>query len=184
MERDAVSAGVSEYGGLFSTAQIRILICYIISTINEPIPGRQLADTLHYEAIANCFEVNDSIAWLCNSGHLKLVDEKEDTYVITDLGRDTAETLKTTLPLTVKDRAYTAALKMLSRYRYTKETDYKISCEDGRTFLTCTAYDGKQPFISVKLMVGDTEQALHIKEKFLNSPTNLYAQIISLITKK
>ena len=84
MERDAVSAGVSEIGGLFSTADIRILICYLLSSIKDPVPGRKLADLLHFEGIANCFEVNDSIAFLLNNGQLRLIDEKEDTYVITD----------------------------------------------------------------------------------------------------
>ena len=68
MENDALAAGVSRIGGLFSTADIRILICYIISSIGEPVPGRLLADILHYEGIANCFEVNDSIAALLKNG--------------------------------------------------------------------------------------------------------------------
>ena len=29
MEKDALSAGVSKVGGLFSTAEIKILVCYI-----------------------------------------------------------------------------------------------------------------------------------------------------------
>ena len=61
LEKDAVSAGVSEIGGLFSTAEIKILVCYIISSIDSPVPGQMLANVLHYEGIANCFEVNDAI---------------------------------------------------------------------------------------------------------------------------
>ena len=184
LERDAVSAGVAEIGGLFSTAEVRILICYILSAIKEPVPGRLLADTLHYEAIANCFEVNDSIAALCKSGHLITVSESEDTYTATDLGRDTAETLKTTLPLTVKSRAHSAALKMMLRYRNTKETDIKVSREGDRTFITCTALDGEAPFMSIKLLVTDEDQANYIKERFLSGSTNIYSEIISLLTAK
>lgn len=183
MERDAVSAGVSEIGGLFSSAEVRILICYLLSTINSPVPGRNLADLLHYEGIANCFEVNDSIAALCKNGFLKLIDEKEDTYEITQSGRDIAETLKTSLPITVKNRAYKAAIKMVSRYNHAKETDIKISREDDRTFITCTALDGMKPFMSVKLMVTDEEQALFIKDKFIDDPSAIYSKIISMLTK-
>lgn len=184
MEKDAVSAGVAEFGGLFSIAEIRILICYLLSSIPDAVPGRKLADTLHYEAIANFFEVNDSIASLCKSGHIKCVDEKEDLYVITPFGREIAETLKTSLPYTVKDRAYSAAIKMVSYYRHTKETDIKISREGDRTFITCSALDGTAPFMSVKLMVTDEEQALFIKEKFLEDPSHIYSQIIGLLTKR
>ncbi len=182
MEKDAVSAGVSEIGGLFSTAEVRILICYILSSINAAVPGRMLAEVLHYEGIANCFEVNDSIAALCESGQLKLVDEAEDTYVITESGRSVSETLKTTLPFTVKDRAFSAALKMVSRFKHSKETDIKISREGERTFITCSAIDSGEPFMSIKLLVTDEEQAKFIKEKFLNNPSKIYSEIIDMLT--
>lgn len=183
MERDAVSAGVSEIGGLFSIADIRILICYLISSVKRPVPGRKLADMLHYEGIANCFEVNDSIAFLQKSGHLELIDEKEDTYIATEKGKQVAETLKTSLSFTVKERALKFTLKMLARYQNAKETDIKISRENNRTFINCTALDGEAPFMSVKLMVADEDQALYIKERFIDNASELYSKIIDLITK-
>lgn len=182
MERDALEAGVSKIGGLFSTADIRILICYIISSVNEPVPGRLLAETLHYEGIANCFEVNDSIAALVKNGQLSPVNEEEDTYVATESGRNVAETLKTSISYTVKERAYSAALKMLARFKNAKESDIKITNEDGRTFITCSAIDNGRVFMSVKLLAGDEEQALLIKERFLND-SGIYAEIIEILTK-
>ncbi len=184
MEKDAVSAGVSEVGGLFSTTEIRILLCYIISSINKAVPGRMLADVLHYEGIANVFEVNDSIAALCENGHIRLVSAEEDTYEITDSGRNVASTLKTTLSLTVKERAFSAALRMVSRFNHSKETDIKISREGDKTFITCSAIDNGEPFISVKLLVTDEEQAIYIKERFLENPSKIYSQIIDMLTKK
>ncbi len=183
MEKDALTAGVSEIGGLFTTAEIRVLICYIFSTINREVPGNLLANTLHYEGIANCFEVNDSIDYLCKNGHLELVSGEDDTYIITESGKNVAETLKTSLSVVVKERAYNAALKMYSRFKNAKETDIKISREDDKTFITCSAFDNDTPFMSVKLLVSDEEQAIHIKEKFLNNPTEIYSSIIDLLTK-
>ncbi len=183
MEKDAVSAGVSEFGGLFTSVEVRILICYILSSVDQAVPGNLLANTLHYEGIANCFEVNDSIAHLVKSGQLKLVDEKDDTYVITKSGKEVAETLKTSLSMTTRERAYNAATKMLSRFKNTKETDIKISREGNKTFITCSAIDDDTPFMSVKLLACDEDQALFIKEKFLNNPTKIYSTIIDLLTK-
>lgn len=183
MEKDALTAGVSEIGGLFTIAEIRVLICYIFSKIDDAVPGNLLANTLHYEGIANCFEVNDSIAYLCDNGQLELVSREDDTYRITEKGKDVAETLKTTLSIVVKERAYNAAIKMVSRFRNSKETDIKISREDNKIFITCSAIDNKTPFMSVKLLVSDEEQAVHIKEKFLSDPTKIYSSLIDLLTK-
>jgi len=184
LEKDAVSAGVADVGGLFNTAEIKILICYIFSSINEPVPGQMLANVLHFEGIANCFEVNDCIASLCESGQLNVYNHQEDTYVITESGRNIAETLKTSLPFSVKDRAYTAAIKMVSRFKNAKETDIKISREGEKTFITCSAIDNGQPFMSVKLLVTDEEQAICIKEKFITDPSSIYSGIIELLTKQ
>ena len=167
LEKDAVSAGVNNAGGLFSTAEVRILICYILSALNEAVPGK----------------VNDSIAHLVKNGQLRVVDEKEDTYIITNSGKYVADTLKTTLSLTIKQRAYDAAFKMLARFKNAKETDIKISREDNKTFITCSAMDGETPFMTVKMLACDEDQALHIKERFLSDPSKIYSTIIDLLTK-
>ena len=72
---------------------------------------------------------------------------------------------------------------MVSRYRNAKETDIKISREGERTFITCSALDGDSPFMSVKLMVTDEEQANYIKERFIDNPSRIYSEIIDIITK-
>lgn len=182
MERDAVSAGVSSVGGLFNTAEIKILICYIFSGINQPVPGQMLANVLHYEGIANCFEVNDCIDSLCKSGQLKVINPKEDTYLITESGKDIAQTLKSSLPFAVKDRAYSAAMKMFARFKNAKDSEFIIAREGDKTYITCSALDNGQPFVSVKLLVTDEDQAICIKEKFINDSAKIYSGIIDLLT--
>ena len=96
MENNASSAGV-ERGGLFNTSEIRILICYVLSAIDEPVPVNMLANILHYEGIANAFEVSDAVVSLADSKLIEQVDPKDDTYIITSSGRDIAATLNTSL---------------------------------------------------------------------------------------
>ena len=182
MEKNAMTAGVAP-GGLISTTQIRALICYIFNAIPDPVPGQKLADMLFYEGLANCFEGNDSIAFLEKQGHIQLVDKAEDTYTITPTGRSIAKTLGSDVPFTVRERAYTIALQLVSRIRNAKETDISISSENGTTYITCSAHDGEKPFDSVKLLVSDEAQARFIQEKFIDDPTKIYSGIIDLLTK-
>lgn len=183
MERDASSAGV-RLGGLFSISDIRILICYILTAINEPVSASMMANTLHFEGIANGFEVSDAIVALAKSGHIEPIDEKENDYRITDAGREVAKTLSTSISYSVKDRAYTATMKMLSRFKNAQSTDFEITHEDSRTYITCSIHDGKTPFFSVKLLVTDDDQALSIKEHFLNDPVKVYHTMVEMLTNK
>ena len=183
MEKNAVSAGVEPIGGLFNTADIKILICYILSTINEPIPADMLSNLLHYEGIANGFEVSDSITSLQKNGMIIESESNKDCYVVTKAGREIAETLKTSLSFTVRDRACTAALKMMTRIKNSRDTDIKITHEEDSTYISCSAMNGQQPFVTVKLLVADETQALYIKERFLDHSSEIYSGIIELLTK-
>lgn len=183
MDKDAVSMGVKPVGGLFSTAEIKILICYILDTIGEPVPANELTNTLHYEGIANAFEVSDAISLLAKGGLIAPVDEAGSAYIITRSGSDTARTLRDSLSYNVRDRACKAALKMLTRFKNAKSSEFKITKENGQTYITCSALDRGAPIISVKLLVGDETQALAVKESFLDKAEELYPEIIRLITE-
>lgn len=183
MENDASSAGVA-HGGLFSTAEIKILICYILSAVDEPIPVNALANMLHFEGIANAFEVSDAVISLDKSGQIKQDDPNGDAYVITDSGRNVAAELNSSLSMTVKERAYIATLKMLARIKNAKETSFEITHEHGSTYLTCNAFiTPDKPFISIKMLVSDESSAGFIKEKFLEAPASIYSKIIEMLTK-
>ncbi|MBR3592015.1 MAG: DUF4364 family protein [Clostridia bacterium] len=182
MEKNASGAGVS-LGGLFSTSEIKILICYILNAIDEPIPVDMVANVLHYEGIANAFEVSDAVVSLSSSGQIRAADESEQIYEITNSGRDTANTLKSSLSSVVKERAYLAVMKMFAKYKNAKDNHFEITHEDGATYLSCSAIDGGKPFITVKLLITDEEQGNIIRERFLENPSAIYSKIIEMLTQ-
>lgn len=182
MENDALSAGV-QHGGLFNTADIKILICYVLNVIDEPIPANSLVNLFHANGIANGFEVSDAIYSLEKNGQIECFDKKEDTYVITPSGRDIARELNSTLSVTVKNRAYDATLKMLTQYKNAKDTSFLLTRENGKSYLSCSAIDGGAPFITVKMLLPDEAQAEHIKENFLKNPSDIFSKIIEMLTK-
>ncbi|MBR6502812.1 MAG: DUF4364 family protein [Clostridia bacterium] len=182
MEKNASGAGVSR-GGLFSTSEIKILICYILDAIDEPMPVEMLANVLHYEGLANAFEVSDAIVSLANSGQIIATDSEEQVYKITNAGKETAKMLKSSLSSVVKERAYLAVMKMFAKFKNAKDNLFEISNENGSTYLSCSALDNGKPFITVKLLITDEEQGNVIKEKFLENPSAIYSKIIEMLTQ-
>ena len=182
MEKNASGAGVSR-GGLFSTSEIKILICYILDAIDEPVPVDMLANVLHYEGLANAFEVSDAVVSLSQSGQIIAVDTSEQNYRITDSGRNTAKTLKSSLSSVVKERAYLAVMKMFAKFKNAKDNAFEITHENGATYLSCSALDGGKPFITVKLLITDEEQGSFIRERFLENPSAIYSKIIEMLTQ-
>ena len=182
MEKNASGAGVSR-GGLFSTSEIKILICYILSAIDDPVPVDMVANVLHYEGLANAFEVSDAVVSLSASGQIVATDESEQIYAITDSGRNTADTLKSSLSSVVKERAYLAVMKMFAKFKNAKDNTFEIIHENGATYLSCSALDGGKPFLTVKLLITDEDQGSYIREKFLENPARIYSKIIEMLTQ-
>ncbi len=183
MQFDAVSAGVS-HGGLVNTTEIKVLICYILKSVKEPVPASKLCEVLYYDGIANNFEVSDCIESLIKNGNIICVDENEQTYTTTASGNNVADTLKATVPLSVREKACKSTLKMIADIRNAKETDISIVRQGENTFITCSALDNGNPVMSVQLLVSDESQAVSIKNKFLENPAEIYSKIIDLFTEK
>lgn len=182
MEKNASGAGVAR-GGLFSTSEIKILICYILNAIDEPVPVDMLANVLHYEGIANGFEVSDAVVSLAASGQIIASDSNEQNYCITSSGRNTASTLKSSISSIVKERAYLAVMKMFAKFKNAKDNKFEITHENGATYLSCSAIDDNKPFITVKLLITDEDQGNYIREKFLENPSAIYSKIIEMLTQ-
>lgn len=178
MESNAISAGV---GSLISTAEIKVLICYVISGVNSPVPGKQLANQLNIEGIANYFEVMEALEALLKSGNLTY-NESDDTYEVTKVGAAAADTLKTILPFTIKEKAFALTAKMIARLKTAKETRIETVKENGFMYLICSAVENGADLMSIKLMVTDEAQAAAIKERFLDNPSLVYTGLVDLLT--
>ncbi len=183
MEFDAFSAGVKP-GGLISRSEIRILVCYILSRVDQPVPENRLQEVLHFEGIANYFEVGDAIAHLSEYGHIENVGDGNggDAFTITDSGRDIANTLERSVPITVRDRAITAVNRLLTRIRIEKETKIEITPADPGYSISCAFLEGKTELMCIRLQLPDEDSALRVKEHFLENAMEIYLKVAGLMT--
>lgn len=183
LEKDAISVGVGR-GGLKSTAEIKILVLYLLMNVDEPVPSNQIADLLHLEGIANTFEVNEAFYQLFKN---ELIDESVDAkenYIINEKGRDVGQTLQSSVPFTVREKSLKLLRKMLQRNRHMKETDIVISHEeDGTIKVTCSAIEKGSVIMSFSLQAADDAQAIRIRENYLDDPALVYRTLIDMLTK-
>ena len=183
MEKDAISVNVGK-GGLKSTAEIKILVLYLLMNVDEPVPSNQIADLLHVETIANTFEVNDAFVQLHSNGLIDETDGEPENYIINHKGRDVGQTLQSSVPFTVREKSLKLLKKMLQRNRHMKETEIQISHEDDGTIkVTCSAIENDNVIMSFSLQATDDAQAIRIRENYLDDPALVYRTLIDLLTK-
>ena len=179
MNHDAFSAGV-EPGGVDSSQEIKILICYMLAGVDEPLPRQSVLEIIAAGGMANFFEAGAAIDELIRLHNL--TEGEDGRLYLTEDGRQAASTLSGMIPFTLRERSVQAALKLLTRMRREKENRVTVKKLEHGRLVTCEIQDAGQPLLSFSLRVADDLQAGLIRERFLEDPTLIYSSLIALLT--
>ncbi len=179
MAQNAFSGGVDP-GGLWNKNDIRVLICYILSSVNAPLSKEDLCEILQGKALANYFEGEDALAALEALGH---VESTLEGYRIAATGREIAQSLDTQLPLSVRDKALEAAVRLLAEARARREHRVEIAeCPGGFQVACHISGGGGVDLMSVDLYVPDRLQAQLVEKNFYEGPEEIYRLLLAALT--
>ena len=179
MSGNAFTGGV-EPGGLWTQNDIRILLCYILSSVDGPLSGDSISQIVQGKALANYFEIGDALAALCKQGNV--VQDENGSYTVTDSGREIAASLDATLPLSVRDKALEAAMRLMAETKARRENRVEITETENGYCVTCHISGGALELMSVSLYAPDLEQAKRVEENFYRDPEGVYALLLSSLT--
>ncbi len=181
MQNDAFTAGVKP-GGLTDVSDIRLLICYVLWKIDQPIHRDVLIKILTDEGIANYFELADAVGEMEARQQIVPVDDDGCVFVISDSGRDLAETLKDDLPLSIRQKGVRATLRTLARIKHEGENKVTISKNKNGYNVKCTIQEGDADLMTVSLLVPDKISAETIKQHFYDDPIRIYCAVVAEMT--
>ena len=179
MKQDAFSAGV-EPGGLWHKNDIRILLCYILASVNAPLSRQDLTRIIQEKGLANYFEVEDALASLLTQGNI--AQDQEGRCTVTPAGREIADSLDATLPLSVRDKALEAAFTLLAQDKAQRENRVDLTKTKRGYQITCHISDGEMDLMAISLYVPDKAQAKMVRERFYRDPEGVYKLVLASLT--
>ena len=159
MDFDAFDAGI-ELGGLRNRDDIRLLICYILKSIDKPLTRQMLNDAMQEDGLANFFEVGQAIEELLKTGNITAdILDDEEVISVTEKGRDAAELLQTSLPRTVREKAVNSAIRLTTKAKIERENKIEVKKEDdGGYTITFTLFDRDTEMMKLSIYVVDSLQ--------------------------
>lgn len=181
MAYDAFTGGV-EPGGLRSKDEIRILICYLLSSVSAPLAKDDILSIMQENGFANYFEVTDSLSELTANGNLLCSEEVSPLYTAALQGKMIAAQLDKALPFSVREKAVAAALNLLARAKRERENKVEIEKIPAGYQVTCHVSGGEVELMRFTLYAPDEKQAQMIKRNFHESPELVYQVMLSLVT--
>ena len=179
MERDAFTGGV-EPGGLWNKNDIRILLCYILTSVGAPLSRESISEIMQGKALANYFEVGDALDSLLRQGNVT-VDE-DGAFSVTDSGREIAASLDVSLPLSVRDKALEAALRLTAEQKARRENKVELLEAENGFQVRCHVSGGETELMTISIYVPDKAQAELVERNFYRDPEGVYRLLLAALT--
>ena len=183
MEYDAFDAGI-ELGGLRNRDDIRLLICYLLKSVDAPMTRQMLNEAMQEDGLANYFEVGQAIEELLKTGNITAdILEEDEVITVTAKGREAAELLQTSLPRTVREKAVNSAIRLTTRAKIERENKIEVKKEEnGGYTITFTLFDKETELMKLSVYVSDSLQLEQVKQNFINDPVKVYSSIITSLS--
>lgn len=183
-KQNALRDGVAP-GGLYSKENIRIMLCYLLKSLDTEISKTAFVEILQDTELANYFEITDALSYLETSGTATVREVDGDLrYSITPVGRKVANELYTDIPRSARNKAYIAAVQVVNREKMAECTDIEIKrIGEDSCNLSMTIYDEKKNvMLGTTIYTADYMQADAISQRFLDDPAKLYEAVINALT--
>lgn len=181
MEYDAFGSGIDP-GGLRKRSDVRLLICYIIDSINTPLRKDVIVTVMQENGIANYFDILDAFNDLYKKQNIILVDKEKDLYTLSESGKLIASNLSGELPLTIRERAVASVLELLLREKSERENTVNIERIDTGYMVDCHIRGGESDLFSFQIYVPDSKQARIVKRNFQENAEQIYKTMIAAVT--
>lgn len=180
---DALTEGIIT-GGLRNKSEIRVLLCYLMKSINTEISKTGLNTIIQSTQLVNFFETNDALAQLIESGLVEVsVHDGDEYYRLTREGNSVADKLDTTVPIFVRETVVKEAIGVVAREKMLGSVDVKTEKIENGYHVTLSVYDGDTIMMRTVLYTSDRLQAEAVEEKFLQDPEKLYGGIIDILSQ-
>jgi len=179
MDGSTFTAGVVR-GGLINQDDIKVLFCLLLSDKKEAIERSILLECLSAEGLANYFECADALSDLEKNGHIALF---ENGYVITQTGREIAGELKSSVALTVREKAMESLENYISAQRRKNSHNVVITEKDGGYVVRCTVKDYGSNVFALEVFAPDKGVANMIRDNFIDNAEEIMRSSLSLLIK-
>lgn len=163
-------------------AQDKLIVLYIVSRLNKSITNLQMVDFVLEATGIDYFTLQDILLQLKNNGFIDLFYEEEVRYYkITDEGRKMLESLKSIIPdfiILRIDEKVEDSEKAIKQ----KSVVFADFAPEGRNafMVKCKISEGGKKLIEINLSVPTREQAIEICNKWYESPSKYYLEIIKM----
>lgn len=169
-------------GGLHTKLDVKVMILYILSRIDTPLPMEEIYDVAYVDESLNYFVFAESLPELVKTGHLNLDENK--CYTITEKGRTQCGYVEDSLSLSVRQKADAAIEKKVIEIQKKNILSTSVTQDDKGNWLAHLNFcDNGVPMVSVSVNAPDEEMGKKMAENLRRNASIITKTVMDCATQ-
>jgi hypothetical protein len=163
---------------------VKILLCFFLKQVDRPVTPNQLTEIATADGIINYFYYTEAINSLLEAKTISLENiNGEDFYVLSEKGKDGADSFKTLVPKLFRNKILESGLKLFAKLKFEKNVSCTVEIAEKGYIVHCICNDMDIVLMELKLFAPDKEQAELLREKILKNPSDFYGNVLDYALK-
>lgn len=172
------------HGFIREERDIQYLILYALKFFPMAIPEGDLLDVVLIDSAFGYFEFSAAFRKLLENKLAAAVgDPGQERYILTPKGAEVLEPMERDLPISVRDRAEKAALRVLLKIR--RDASIKTSHsqrEDGSYTVELCVCDGNTDHMRLQLQPLTKRQCELVEDNFRRSAETIFKEVLAMLS--
>lgn len=182
MSFNAFIGGI-EPGGLTDDLEVKILICFLLKNMEQPLSFDQINEVLQQTGFVNYFEFVEAISDLQRTEHICSVtgEDGEEAFQLTEIGAAMAQTFHGTLPLTVREKTVETAGQLINRQKQMQDIEVNYHAISDGYVLTMKMKDIGSDLMDLQLFIPTEDECIELRENIYKDPLLLYKTMLAVL---
>ena len=182
MNFNAFVGGI-EPGGLTNDFEVKILICFLLKKIEQPLSFDQVNEILQKTGFVNYFEFVEAVSELQKTEHVLLTTDEngQEVFQLSEIGEAMAQTFHHSLPLTVREKTVESARELIQMQKQLEETEVRYHAVDDGYILTMKLKDIGSDLMDLSVFVPSEDECVEIRERIYADPLLLYKTLLAVM---
>ena len=183
MSFNAFVGGVQP-GGLTNDFEVKLLVCYLLDSLKQPLLFEQLGEIFQNTGLVN-FEFVEAVSELERTGQLtSSIQDGQQQLALTENGTVTAQTFYKTIPKSAREKALEEAKRLMEIQRCMDKVEITFApAADGWT-LRVVLRDIGSDLLDMSVFLPTEGECLRVKQQIESDPTSFYSRVLGLLMQE
>lgn len=166
---------MARYGFSGEKLDMMKLILFVLRTLPAPLPDGELSGVVLLDDNANYFVFADALEDLIMRE--QLTRDENGFATLTERGRENAAAIESSIASALRRACVESIREVSERFRRDSLISTRTITTNGETYFEGEFSDGQAPLMTVRLLLGNADQARLIEKNFRAGVENVYAKL-------